>query len=60
MRNKTDVAPEKRHIVVQCNNLFKAIFSHLEVEGNQCKIFFVRMFRLLTKLLFLLLITARH
>ena len=26
MGNKTDVAPEKRHILVQCNNLFKAIF----------------------------------
>ena len=32
----TNVAPGKRHIVVQCNNLFnKAIISHSEAEGNQ-------------------------
>ena len=42
----------KRHIVVQCNNLFKAIFSQSEAEENQCKMHFVRMFRLLTKIFY--------
>ena len=50
---KTNVAPGKRHIVVQCNNndLFnKVIFSHSEAEGNKCNIrHVVSMFRLLTK-----------
>ena len=48
---KTNVAPGKRHIVVQCINLFnKAIMSHSEAEGNQRNIeHVVKMFRLLTK-----------
>ena len=49
----TNVAPRKRHIVVQCNNndLFnKGIISHLEAEGNKRNIrHVVKMFRLLTK-----------
>ena len=53
MGEKTNVAPGKRHIVVQCNNndLFdKVIFLHLEAEGNKCNIrHLVNMFRLLTK-----------
>ena len=48
-----NVAPGKRHIVVQCNNndLFnKVIISHLEAEGNKRNIrHVVKMFRLLTK-----------
>ena len=38
MGEKTNVAPGKRHIVGQCNNidLFnKVIISHLEAEGKQ-------------------------
>ena len=50
---ETNVAPGKRHIVVQCinNDLFnKVIISHLEVEGNKRNIrHVVKMFRLLTK-----------
>ena len=48
---RTNVAPGKRHIVVQCNNLCnKAIISHSEAEGNQRNVeHFVKMFRLLTK-----------
>ena len=50
---KTNVAPRKRHIVVQCNNndLFdKVLISHLEAEGNKRNIrHVVKMFRLLTK-----------
>ena len=50
---KTNVAPGKRHIVVQCNNnaLFnKVIFSPLEAEVNKRNIrHAVNMFRLLTK-----------
>ena len=50
---KTNVAPGKRHIVVQCinNDLFnKVIISHLEAEGNKRNIrHVVKMFRLLTK-----------
>ena len=47
-----NVAPGKRHIVVQCNNLFnKAIISYSEVEGNQRNIeHVVKMFRLLTNI----------
>ena len=46
----TNVA-RKRHIVVQCNNLFnKAIISHSEAEGKQRNIeHVVKMFRLLKK-----------
>ena len=48
---KKNVAPGKRYIVVQCNNLFnKAIISHSEAEGNQRNIVHVvKMFGLLTK-----------
>ena len=50
---KTNVAPGKRHIVVQCNNndLFnKVIISHLEAEGNKRNIRYVlKMLRPLTK-----------
>ena len=50
---KTNVAPGKRHIVVQCNNndLFnKDFISHLEDKGNKRNIqHVVKMFRLLTK-----------
>ena len=50
---KTNVAPGKRHIVVQCNNndLFnKVIISHLEDEGNKRNIRqAVKIFRLLPK-----------
>ena len=53
MGEKTNVAPRKRHIVVQCNNneLFnKVIISHLEAEGNKRSIrHVVKMFRTLTK-----------
>ena len=53
MGEKTNVAPRKRHIVVQCNNndLFnKVITSHLEAEGNKRNTrHVVKMFRLLTK-----------
>ena len=53
MGEKTNVAPEKRHIVGQCNNndLFnKVIISHSEAEGNKRNIrHVVKMFRLLTK-----------
>ena len=49
---KTNVAPGKQNIVVQCNNndLFnKVIISHLEAEGNKRNIrHVVKMFRLLT------------
>ena len=47
---KTNVAPVKRHNIVQCNNLFnKGIISHSEAEGNQCNIeHVVKMIRLLT------------
>ena len=49
-REETNVAPEKRHIVVQCNNVFnKAIISHSETEGNQHNRHAVKMFRPLTK-----------
>ena len=48
-----NVAPGKRHIVVQYNNnvLFnKVIISHLEAEGNKRNIrHVVKMFTLLTK-----------
>ena len=50
---KTNVAPGKRHNVVQCNNndlFIKVIISHLEAEGNKRYIrHVVKMFRLLTK-----------
>ena len=48
---RTNVAPGKRHIVVQCNNLCnKAIISHSKAEENQRNVeHFVKMFRLLTK-----------
>ena len=50
---KTNVAPGKRHIVVQCNNndlSNKVLISHLEAEGNKRNIrHVVKMFRLLTK-----------
>ena len=56
MGKKTNVAPGKRHIVVQCNNddLFnKVIFSHLEAEGNKRNIrHVVNMFRRLTKIFY--------
>ena len=56
MGDKTNVAPEKRHIVCQCNNndLFnKVIISHLEVEGNKRNIrHVVKMFRPLTKIFY--------
>ena len=29
MENKTNIAPEKRHIVVQCNNFFKKTFFYI-------------------------------
>ena len=55
-REKTNVAPGKRHIVVQGNNndLFnKVLISHLEAEGNKRNIrHVVKMFRLLTKNIF--------
>ena len=55
MGEKTNVAPGKRHIVVQCNNddLFsKVIFSHLEAEGKKRNIrHVVSMLRLLTNIL---------
>ena len=55
---KKNVAPGKRHIVVQCNNnaLFnKVIISHLEAEGNKRNIpHVVKMFRLLTKKYFMI------
>ena len=53
MGEKTNVAPRKQHIVVQCNNndLFnKVIISHLEAEGSKRNIrHVVKMFRPLTK-----------
>ena len=52
MGEETNVAPGKRHIVVQCNNndLLKVIISHLEAKGNKRDIqHVVKMFRLLTK-----------
>ena len=53
MGEKTNVAPEKRHIVGHCDNngLFNKIsISHLEAEGNKRNIrHVVKMFRLLTK-----------
>ena len=53
MGEKTNVAPGKRYIVVQCNNndLFnKVIISHLEAEGNKRNSrHVVKMFRVLTK-----------
>ena len=53
---KTNVAPGKRHIAVQCNNndLFnKVLISHLEAEGKKRNIrHVVKMFRLLTKNIF--------
>ena len=47
----TNVAPGKRHIVGQCNDLFnKVIISHLEAEGiKRNSRHVVKMFRLLTK-----------
>ena len=53
MGEKTNVALEKRHIVVQCNNndLYnEVIISLLEDEGNKRNIRrVVKIFRLLTK-----------
>ena len=51
-RGGTNVAPGKRHIVVQCNNLFnKAIISRSEAEGNQRNIeHVVKMLKLLTNI----------
>ena len=48
----TNVAPGKRHIVIQCNNLIdKAIILHSEAEGNQRNIeHVVKMFKLLTNI----------
>ena len=55
---ETNVAPGKRHIVVQCNNndLFnKVIISHLKAEGNKRNMrHVVKMFRLLTKKYFMI------
>ena len=53
MGGKTNVAPGKRHIVVQCNNndLFNNVnISHSEAEENKRNIrHVVKMFRLLTR-----------
>ena len=53
MGEKTNVAPGKRHIVVQCNNndlFIKVIISHSEAKKNKRNIrHLVKMFRLLTK-----------
>ena len=50
----TNVASGKRHIVVQCNNVFnKTISSHLKAEGNKRNIrHVVKMLRLLTKIFY--------
>ena len=51
LEKKTNVAPGKRHIVVQCNNGdLCVIISHLEAEGNKRDIrHVVNFLKLLTK-----------
>ena len=58
MREKTNVAPGKRHIVGQCNNndvFNKVIISHLEAEGNKRNIrHVVKMFKTIDKKYFMI------